>query len=111
MEIKSRQAEKKLKQQIGRLNDFLSFLSKSFRIERKLIKSFVQLKDLIYQHNISIYQYIPGLPLVKKINQLEPSIMLNKRYIKSIKRDTFCFDFLCSILVSISFLLYIGKER
>ena len=37
--------------------------------------------------------------------------MLNKRYIKSIKRDIFCFDFLSSILVSISFLLYIGKER
>ena len=27
--------------------------------------------------------------------------MLNKRYIKSIKRDIFCFDFLSSILVSI----------
>ena len=26
--------------------------------------------------------------------------MLNKRYIKSIKRDMFCFDFLSSILVS-----------
>ena len=37
--------------------------------------------------------------------------MLNKRYIKSIKRDIFCSDFLSSILVSISFLLYIGKER
>ena len=37
--------------------------------------------------------------------------MLNKRYIKSIKRDNFCFDFLSSILVSISFLLYIGKGR
>ena len=36
--------------------------------------------------------------------------MLNKRYIKSIKRDIFCFDFLSSILVSMSFLLYIGKE-
>ena len=47
------------------------------------------LKILIYQHNISIYQYIPGLPLVKKINQLEPSIMLNIRYIKSIYRDIF----------------------
>ena len=32
--------------------------------------------------------------------------MLNKRYIKSIKRDIFCFDFLSSILVSISFLCY-----
>ena len=29
--------------------------------------------------------------------------MLNKRYIKSIKRDSFCFDFLSSILVSIFF--------
>ena len=38
--------------------------------------------------------------------------MLNKRYIKSIKRDTFLFDFLSSILVSISFLLYWkGKIR
>ena len=37
--------------------------------------------------------------------------MLNKRYIKSIKRDIFWFDFLSSILVSISFLLYIGKKR
>ena len=41
--------------------------------------------------------------------------MLNKRYIKSIKRDSFCFDFLSSILVSIffvstSFLVNIGKE-
>ena len=38
--------------------------------------------------------------------------MLNKRYIKSIKRDIFCFDFLSSILVSISFPLYWkGKIR
>ena len=38
--------------------------------------------------------------------------MLNKRNIKSIKRDMFGFDFLSSIiLVSISFLLYIKKER
>ena len=38
--------------------------------------------------------------------------MLNKRYIKSIKRDIFCFEFLSSILVSISFLLYWkGKIR
>ena len=63
--------------------------------------------------------------------------MLNKRYIKSIKRDIFCFDFLSSVLfyyilerkdkkcfkhdiivlisflilfVSISFLVNIGKE-
>ena len=36
--------------------------------------------------------------------------MLNKRYIKSIKRDIFCFDFLSSILVSISLLLYIGRK-
>ena len=35
--------------------------------------------------------------------------MLNKRYSKSIKRDIFCFDFLSSILVSISFLLFIEK--
>ena len=76
------------------------------------LSRFFNLKISIYQHNISIYQYIPGLPLVKKINQLEPSIMLNKRYIKSIKRDIFCFDFLSSILVSISFLLYWkGKIR
>ena len=40
--------------------------------------------------------------------------MLNKGYIKSIKQDIFCFDFLSgipSILVSISVLLYLGKER
>ena len=38
--------------------------------------------------------------------------MLNKRYIKSIKRDIFCFDFLSGILVSISLLLYwTGKIR
>ena len=38
--------------------------------------------------------------------------MLNRRYIKSIKRDIFCFDFFSSILVSISFLLYWkGKIR
>ena len=37
--------------------------------------------------------------------------MLNNRYIKSIYRDIFCFDFLSSILVSISFLLYIGKGK
>ena len=36
--------------------------------------------------------------------------MLNNRYIKSIYLDIFCFDFLSSILVSISFLLYIGKK-
>ena len=36
-------------------------------------------------------------------------MMLNKRYIKSIKRDIFCFDFLSSSLVSISFLLYIAN--
>ena len=36
--------------------------------------------------------------------------MLNKRYITSIKRDIFCFDFLSSILVSISFLLCIGRK-
>ena len=78
--------------------------------KENLLSRLFNLKISIYQHNISIYQYIPGLPLVKKINQLEPSIMLNKRYIKSIKRGIFCFDFLSSILVSISFLLYIGKE-
>ena len=60
---------------------------------------------------MSIYQYIPGLPLVKQINRLEPSIMLNKRYIKSIKRDIFVLIEDSSILVSISFLLYIGNER
>ena len=36
--------------------------------------------------------------------------MLNKRYIKLIKGDIFCFDFLSSILVSISFLLYIERK-
>ena len=49
MEIKSRKTEKKLNQQICRLNDFLSiYLSFPIfsRIERKLIKSFFQLKDL-----------------------------------------------------------------
>ena len=112
MEIKSRKTEKNLKQQICRLNDFLCFLSSILQNRKKILLSrLFNLKISIYQHNISIYQYIPGLPLVKKINQLEPNIMLNKRYIKSIKRDIFCFDFLSSILVSISFLLYIGKER
>ena len=37
--------------------------------------------------------------------------MLNNRYIKSIKRDIFCFDFLSSSLVSISFLLYILERK
>ena len=39
--------------------------------------------------------------------------MLNKRYIKSIKRDIFCFDFLSSILVSIFFsaIYWKGKIR
>ena len=37
--------------------------------------------------------------------------MLNNRYIKSIYRDIFCFDFLSSILVSISFLLYIERKN
>ena len=37
--------------------------------------------------------------------------MLNKGYIKSLKGDIFCFDFLSSILVSNSFLLYIGKGK
>ena len=37
--------------------------------------------------------------------------MLNKRYIKSIKRDICCFDFLSSIRVLISILLNIEKER
>ena len=119
MEIKTRETEWKLNQEKQKRNgnnkyvvqttSYLSFPIFS-RIEIKLIKSFVQLKDLDLS-TFSIYQYIPGLPLVKKINQLEPSIMLNKRYIKSIKRDIFCFDFLSNILVSISFLLYIGKER
>ena len=45
MDIKSRKIEKKLKQQICRLNNFLSFLLFS-RVEIKLIKSFVQLKNL-----------------------------------------------------------------
>ena len=36
--------------------------------------------------------------------------MLNKRYIKSIKRDIFCFDFLSRILVSISFLLLLERK-
>ena len=79
--------------------------------KENLLSRLFNLKILIYQHNISIYQYIPGLPLVKKINQSEPCIMLNNQYIKSIYRDIFGFDFLSSILVSISFLLYIGKER
>ena len=36
--------------------------------------------------------------------------MLNKRYIKSIKRDIFCFDFLSGILVSI-FFCYILERK
>ena len=36
--------------------------------------------------------------------------MLNKLYIKSIKRDIFCFDFLSSILVSI-FFCYILERK
>ena len=36
--------------------------------------------------------------------------MLNKRYIKSIKRDIFCFDFLFSILVSISFCYVLERK-
>ena len=36
--------------------------------------------------------------------------MLNKRYIKSIKRDIVCFDFLSSILVSI-FFCYILERK
>ena len=36
--------------------------------------------------------------------------MLNKRYIKSIKRDIFCFDFLSSILVSISFCYILERK-
>ena len=112
MEIKSRKNRK----EIETINmSFKRLLIVSFpifsRIERNLLSRLFNLKISIYQYNISIYQYIPGLPLVKKINQLEPSIMLNKRYIKSIKRDIFCFDFLSSILVPISFLLYIGKKR
>ena len=34
MDIKSRNTEKKLKQQIYRLNDFLSFLSNIYRINK-----------------------------------------------------------------------------
>ena len=34
MDIKSRNTEKKLKQQICRLNDFLSFLSNIYRINK-----------------------------------------------------------------------------
>ena len=45
MEIKSRKTNKKLKQQVCRLNDsYLSFPIFS-RVEIKLIKSFVQLKN------------------------------------------------------------------
>ena len=36
--------------------------------------------------------------------------MLNKQYIKSIKRAIFCFDFLSCILVSISFLLLLVRK-
>ena len=36
--------------------------------------------------------------------------MLSKRYIKSIKRDIFCFDFLSSILVSISFCYILERK-
>ena len=81
------------------------------RKEIKSIKLFVRLKNLdltTTYFDISIYSWPP---IGEKINQLESGIMLNKRYIKSIKREIFCFDFLSSIFVSISFLLFIGKER
>ena len=44
MDIKSRNTEKKSKQQICRLNDFLSF--QYLQNKYKLIKSFIQLKYL-----------------------------------------------------------------
>ena len=44
MDIKSRNAEKKLKEQICRLNDFWSFLSNIYRINKT--KSFIQLEYL-----------------------------------------------------------------
>ena len=37
--------------------------------------------------------------------------MLNKRYIKSIKRDIFGFDFLSSILVSMILFCYILERK
>ena len=67
-------------------------------------------RDGLMHNKVTIYLY-SWPPIGEKINQLEPSIMLNKRYIKSIKRCIFCFDFLSSIRVSISLLLYIGKKR
>ena len=36
--------------------------------------------------------------------------MLNKRYVKSIKRYIFCFDFLSSILVSILFCYILERK-
>ena len=36
--------------------------------------------------------------------------MLNKRYIKSIKRDIFCFDFLSSILVQFLFCYILERK-
>ena len=59
--------------------------------KQNLLSRLFNLKILIYQHNISIYQYIPGLPLVKKNQPIGASIMLNNRYIKSIYRDIFLF--------------------
>ena len=89
MEIKSRKTEKKLKQEICLLNDFLIFLSKILqnrnKTYNKILSRLFNLKSR-FNNIISRYIDIASLPHVivppvctgEKINQLEPSIMLNK---------------------------------
>ena len=87
MKIKTRKTEWKLNQENRKEIETINMSFKRLLIfpfqclaeyKENLLSRLFNLKISIYQHNILIYQYIPGLPLVKKINQLEPSIMLNK---------------------------------
>ena len=74
MEIKTRKTEWKLNQEkqekIETINMSFKRLIFPFQYlaEKKenILSRLFNLKILIYQHNISIYKYIPGLPLVKK---------------------------------------------
>ena len=109
MDIKSRNTEKKLKQQICHLNDFLSFLSDIYRMNKTLSCLF-NLNIAILQHNISLNQYHPGQSLADVITQ-KYGRWLKKEDDKLFKRDICCFDFRSNFLVLISILLNIGRER
>ena len=67
MEIESRKNRKEI-ETINMSFTRLLIFPFQYLAEKKenLLSRLFNLKVSIYQHNISIYQYIPGLPLVKK---------------------------------------------